>query len=642
MNSVGCMYVRGIGVAVNPETASMWFTRSAEDSDPEGMYHLATLMDDRITKTKNRLLMHRSGRDETYRTSVVRTMREIERLLLDASNLGHAGAMNALGSLYEHADAVGTAGVTRDSTKALYWYQKSAELEFAVAQNNMGSFCYVGKPPMRGPDYNQAREWFEKAAEQSDPVALNNLGICYELGRGGVTQDLTKASALYAQSASQGNPSAMNNWGFMLVKRAEASGSTSDSASFRRAALLFRCAVQTDGGWPEDDGSSSGSSLMEMDGAYLSASDFSHMFSGAGSSSSSAYHSNHHSSSGSGSGSSTMTASERKHRRTELRQTNADACFNLATLYEAGYGVERDLQAAYGYYRRAADNPDRPHPKAACRTAAMLYSGTYRGSDVTVLSMNETSRNKTKRLASALKYYKKAAKLGDAEAENALGIMIEELGDVTYGNDTKTQDTEDTEHKHGNGDIESSSSSFSSIEEPRFLGRDPIGAGLWYRRAAFNGNPYALLNLARLYSEGKGVEQNVSYASKLLQQAAAAGVVQAEIELTQLEKSVARGDVSGSPIRSPHRFLLDPSKPDIKVRVITEEEKKNRSRTPSPTRKYQRDSKIDTDTDSTQRSMTTPQRQRNGESKNVIGSPFTEAAEERLEKLKLLLATSSV
>ena len=69
-----------------------------------------------------------------------------------------------------------------------------------------------------------------------------------------------------------------------------------------------------------------------------------------------AYHSNHHSSSGSGSGSSTMTASERKHRRTELRQTNADACFNLATLYEAGYGVERDLQAAYGYYKYVSKN----------------------------------------------------------------------------------------------------------------------------------------------------------------------------------------------------------------------------------------------------------------------------------------------
>jgi TPR repeat protein len=338
MNSVGCMYVRGIGVSVSAETAQEWFQRSSDDSDPEGMFHLGTLLDDRVAMTRRRLLTHTKAKDESFRTGVVRTMRYIEKLWKDASELGHSGAMNALGSLYEHADPVGTAGVTRDLSKALHWYTRSAELDNAVAQNNVGSFCYVGKPPMKGPNYTKAREWFERAAEQSDPVGLNNLGICYELGRGGVAQDLARASTLYAQSAAQGNPSAMNNWGFMLVKRAEASGSAADSAAFRRAALLFRCAVQTDGGWPEaEDGDGM------MDGAHLSTADFSHMFGGAGSGSSSAYqsHSSH------SSHSSSMSASERRHRRTELKQTNADACFNLATLYEAGYGVERDLQAAY-------------------------------------------------------------------------------------------------------------------------------------------------------------------------------------------------------------------------------------------------------------------------------------------------------
>jgi TPR repeat protein len=241
--------------------------------------------------------------------------------------------------------------------------------------------------------------------------ALNNLGICYELGRGGVGQDLTRASQLYARSASQGNPSAMNNWGFMLVKRAEVAGASRDCSNFRRAALLFRCAVQTDGGWPEEAGEGGGGGGGDFQAGTMSMTDFSHFFGGAGSSSSSSYHS--HSAHSSAHGTSahgtssfrvaTMTAMERRHRRTELRQTNADACFNLATLYEAGYGVERDLQAAYAYYRRAADNPDRPHPKAACRTASMLYSGTHKGETL----KTETSRDKTARLAMALHYYKK-------------------------------------------------------------------------------------------------------------------------------------------------------------------------------------------------------------------------------------------
>jgi hypothetical protein len=276
----------------------------------------------------------------------------------------------------------------------------------------------------------------------------------------------------------------------------------------------------------------------------------------------------------------------------------------------------------------------------------MLYSGSYRGSSAGAesLSANETSREKTKRLASALNYYKTAAKLGDAEAENALGIMIEELGDVTYGQDTKTPDDGDGNYQHEG--------------EPIFLGRDPTGAGLWYRRAAFNGNPYALLNLARLYSEGKGVERNVSYAAKLLRQASSAGVVQAELELTQLEKTIARGDSilagstsgsgSGSITTSPHRFRLDPSRPEVSVRVITEEERKqnHQSRTPSPTRHVVRDS--DTVIVSPprvaavlSRGVTTPKRhQSSGETKTkVVGSPYTADAEARLAKLKALLSS---
>jgi TPR repeat protein len=137
-----------------------------------------------------------------------------------------------------------------------------------------------------------------------------------------------------------------------------------------------------------------------------------------------------------------------------------------------------------------------------------------------------------------------AAKLGDAEAENSLGIMIEELGDLFYGDtsednngDTKEEATKE-ENQTMPGSSSRSGSNHSSnhrgAREPRFLGKDPVGAGLWYRRAAFNGNPYALLNLARLYATGKGVGRDLSYAAKLLRQAGAAGVVQASVELVRL------------------------------------------------------------------------------------------------------------
>lgn len=274
----------------------------------------------------------------------------------------------------------------------------------------------------------------------------------------------------------------------------------------------------------------------------------------------------------------------------------------------------------FSYYRRAADNPDRPHPKAACRIASMLYSGANKGESI----INETSLDKTKRLASALSYYKKAAKLGDAEAENALGIMIEELGDVSSSNqEEKKEEKGDFSSTDSNSDRAGDSSSV------QFLGGDPASAGLWYRRAAFNGNPYALLNLARLYSTGKGVDRNLPYAAKLLRQASAAGVVQADIELAQLEKDMATGEDRPSR-NSPHRLTtsLDAARPDVPVRVVTEEERKSKS----PKRRNGEENYNNNKIKTPERNIAI-----GSSNNNNIRSPFTQKAEASLALLRELL-----
>ena len=83
---------------------------------------------------------------------------------------------------------------------------------------------------------------------------------------------------------------------------------------------------------------------------------------------------------------------------------------------------------------------------------------------------------------------------------------------------------------------------------------------------------------------------------------------------------MARGDSgsanssgSVSPLQQVYAGF-DPARPDVPVRVVTEEERKGNSRNSSPDRKS-----VD------------------GGSRK-IGSPFTAAAEARLEKLKALLA----
>jgi hypothetical protein len=254
----------------------------------------------------------------------------------------------------------------------------------------------------------------------------------------------------------------------------------------------------------------------------------------------------------------------------------------------------------------------------------MLYSGTYKGSDVSTSFANETIRDKTQRLASALEYYKKASRLGDGEAENALGIMIEELGDVTYG--------ETGERDNDARDSEMNGRSGSLNGPPRFLGRDPVSAGLWYRRAAFNGNPYALLNLARLYTEGKGVEKNDSYAAKLLRQAASAGVIQAEIELKQLERSMVRGS------EEPPRYVTTPGTVEEAAQLSPEFIAS--SSPPTRSRREER-GEIARERKETDAAASESNGGANNEAVKITSSPFTQAAENRLQKLQALLNQGS-
>ena len=64
-------------------------------------------------------------------------------------------------------------GVTKDYSKAVYWYQKAAEQGYAVAQYNFGCCYYYGEGVTK--DYNQAVYWFQKAAEQGNAAAQKKL-----------------------------------------------------------------------------------------------------------------------------------------------------------------------------------------------------------------------------------------------------------------------------------------------------------------------------------------------------------------------------------------------------------------------------------------------------------------------------------
>ncbi|MBQ8098978.1 MAG: sel1 repeat family protein [Bacteroidaceae bacterium] len=100
-----------------------------------------------------------------------------------------------LGSLYDFGDG----GLSRDSEKAKYWYQKSAEQGYAKAQNSLGLFYELGKGLMK--DYEKAIYWYQKSAEQGYAIGQYNLGRLYEKGHG-IDQDYEKAVYWYQKSVA--------------------------------------------------------------------------------------------------------------------------------------------------------------------------------------------------------------------------------------------------------------------------------------------------------------------------------------------------------------------------------------------------------------------------------------------------------
>ena len=78
-------------------------------------------------------------------------------------------------------------------------------------QYMMGLYYYKGKVIQQ--DYKKAVEWFTKAANRNFAPAQNSLGICTYYGYGMNNMNHTKAFQLFLQAAKQGEEAAQNNVG---------------------------------------------------------------------------------------------------------------------------------------------------------------------------------------------------------------------------------------------------------------------------------------------------------------------------------------------------------------------------------------------------------------------------------------------
>ena len=127
-------------------------------------------------------------------------------------------------------------------------------------------------------------------------------------------------------------------------------------------------------------------------------------------------------------------------------------------------------------------------------------------------------RPKDKR--TAIRWYKKAAKLGHADAQNFLGESYRE-GWSTKQNYEKAVQFFKLAAKQGQIDAQVNLGVCPRYGEG--IERNDEQALKWYRRAAKNGNDKAMSNIGRIYMDGEAVQQSWSKAIYWYKKAAALG-----------------------------------------------------------------------------------------------------------------------
>lgn len=125
-----------------------------------------------------------------------------------SANKGEIQAQLMMGVFYQE----GSAGLTKDATKAFEWYKKAAVSGNTDAQFSVASMYEDGDGVKQ--DYAQAKKWHEKAAKQGNAYSQYRLGDMYYNGVG-VAQNYAAAFSWYQKSASQGNMAAENSLGDM-------------------------------------------------------------------------------------------------------------------------------------------------------------------------------------------------------------------------------------------------------------------------------------------------------------------------------------------------------------------------------------------------------------------------------------------
>lgn len=284
-----------------------------------------------------------------------------------------------LGLCYELGD-----GVVKDMSKAVKWYRKAAEQEYAHAQYALGKCYYSGNGVDK--DIPTAIVSFRKAAEQGQVDAQRELGLYY------VMIDSNESAKWFGKAAEQGDALAQYHLGLCYYN---GDGVAKDEAT---AVKWFRKAVEKE----------LAKAQYNLGECYLR-----------------------------GKGVAQNSAIAVEWYRKAAEQGNAEAQYWLGVLYENGEGVTTDQEKSANWYHFS-------NRSAQCQEKAVEWYRKAAEQGLAKAQCNlgvcyENGEGVAKDQAIAVQWYRKAAEQGLALAQYNLGLLYEK-GDGVDKDITKAVD----------------------------------------------------------------------------------------------------------------------------------------------------------------------------------------------------------
>jgi len=361
---------------------------------------------------------------------------------------GNPDAMNWIGWMYFHGR-----GVRLDYQKAREWYEKAATAGHATGMNQMGWIYQNGFGVPR--DLPLSLDWYLRAAKAGSVVAIYNVGSAYQHGRGAPV-DYAKAREWYELAASEGDASSMSQMGWLYQN------GLGLQVDYQKAREWYEKAANA--------GSSSG--MNQLGWLYQN-----------------------------GLGLPRDFAKARDWYEKGAAAGNGSSMNQLGWLYANGLGVPRDISRAREWYEKAAN--------------AGNVTGMYN-----FASAFENGQGVPRDYVKAREWYEKAAAKGDSSSMSQIGWLYQN----GHGVPTDYQRAREWYEKAaaaGNG---------TAMNQLGWLYQNSLGvpqdyhkAREWYEKSAAAGNGSGMNQLGWIYANGLGVAKDLAQARQWYEKAAAAG-----------------------------------------------------------------------------------------------------------------------